>query len=387
MRVSFHLRSELFPYIYTSTQEACSQNVPLDRPLYLDLPNDEDAYHNGQEYLLGDNILVAPITSAGAGPGHVSYQTVWFPPTPAGYWYDLLTGERGAQFITSLSAADIDEFPIYVRGGVPLPMQTYTPRMGTTQITALRVRCYPGRDGQVGTAHLYEDDGVTTLYARGQCATTSLVYKRTGNVAKIFVSRAFGAYAGQPISRRYIFELPDIASPGKVTVNGRKAIYFYDPATSMVTILIAPLPVTRSITVVAYGCVPTGWDMLHAACVQRRIAESATGLNYTGPPSGLLDAALTAAQSPAEQTAVLASAGIALDHKNIATDFYPEAYQDDLFVSPGIVDFNRLTFPNGLTVNLPSHGINDIPVSTIGTQSRSVTFQINGKTYSLSPGS
>jgi alpha-glucosidase (family GH31 glycosyl hydrolase) len=64
MRISAHLRSQLFPYIYTSSEEACAQNVPLDRPVYLDLPNIDAAYHNGQEYLLGDNILVAPIATA-----------------------------------------------------------------------------------------------------------------------------------------------------------------------------------------------------------------------------------------------------------------------------------------------------------------------------------
>ena len=75
MRVSFHLRSELFPYLYTSAAQSARDTVPLDRPLYFDNPREENAYHNAQEFLLGDNLLVAPIVTAGVGPGRVASQT------------------------------------------------------------------------------------------------------------------------------------------------------------------------------------------------------------------------------------------------------------------------------------------------------------------------
>ena len=141
MRTAFHLRDQLFPYLYTSAAESCRDTVPLDRPLYLDHPSDERAYHNAQEYFIGDNLLAAPIVTPGIGPGRVGTQTVWFPPGAS--WYNSFTGEKYAGGTNALVAADINEFPLYVKGGVPIPMQPYTPRMATAPLTTLRVRCYP----------------------------------------------------------------------------------------------------------------------------------------------------------------------------------------------------------------------------------------------------
>jgi len=91
MRIAFHLRSELFPYIYSSVWESCTESVPLTRPMYIEYPAKEEAYRNPQQYFFGDNLLVAPITSPGEGTNEVAHQTVWWPP---GDWYDWFTGER-----------------------------------------------------------------------------------------------------------------------------------------------------------------------------------------------------------------------------------------------------------------------------------------------------
>ena len=184
----------MFPYLYTSAAQSARETVPLDRPLYFDNPRQEDAYHNAQEFLLGDNLLVAPIVSA--GPGRAASPPRRSGSRPAS-WYNVFTGERYAGSTDALVAADINEFPLYVRGGVPVPMQPYTARMGTAPLTTLRVRCYPGADGQTGRSTLYEDDGVTTAYERGQSATTPLSYTRRGAAVTVTVGAARGTWAGQ----------------------------------------------------------------------------------------------------------------------------------------------------------------------------------------------
>jgi hypothetical protein len=70
-----------------------------------------------------------------------------------------------------------------------------------------------------------------------------------------------------------------------------------------------------------------------------------------------LAAAPSNATSPDQKMAVLATAGIALDHKNVATYFYPESYQDLLFVPHGVIDNNTVTLPNGSTIAVPPSGI------------------------------
>ena len=389
MRISFHLRSQLFPYIYTSAEQACRNSIPLNRPLYLDLPDSEDAYHNGQEFLLGDNILVAPIVTAGAGPGHVSYQTVWLPPTESGYWYNLLTGERAAAASNIVAAATIDEFPVYVRGGVPLPMQPYTPRMGVNQVQTLRVCCYPGSESQTGNSTLYEDDGVSSAYKNNESATTSLSYKRSGRSAKISVSAASGHFQGQPEKRSYVFELPDTAKPEQVKINGQTARFSYDQHTFLTTVTVPALPVNQAVTLLIEGYQAAGSDELSRQATLSRlnnivsIQASANGLVAD------LDAALNKATSPEQKNAVLATAGIAIVHKNISACFYPEEYQDLLFVPHGVIDNNAVTMPDGSTIVVPPEGINGSPVIAAAGRRLKVSFTINGKTYDLSslPGS
>src|ERR1051325_3063188 len=91
MRISFHLRSRFFPYTYSSAAEACAESLPLLRPMYLDYPTVESAYHQPQQYFYGDHLLVAPIAEAGAGPRRLGRQVVWF---PEGRWYNFFSNER-----------------------------------------------------------------------------------------------------------------------------------------------------------------------------------------------------------------------------------------------------------------------------------------------------
>lgn len=373
MRVSFHLRSELFPYIYTSAAQSARDTVPLDRPLYLDYGRGENAYHNAQEYLLGDNILVAPIVTAGVGPGRVATQTVWF---PAGTWYNQFTGERYAGGTDALVAADINEFPLYVRGGVPLPMQPYQPRMGTAPLNTLRVRCYPGADGLTGRSTLYEDDGVTTAYERGQSATTPLSYSRHGSVMTVTVGAARGYYAGQPARRTLVIELPDTARATEATLNGRRLAVAYDAATFTNRITLPARPIGQAVAVVIRA-VPGGWDALHGRAADRRV------LGAEPPKNSNLS-------TPGQQDAVLAAMGIGLVHKNEGTYLYHGTVRDLFYAPRGVLDGNQVQV-GGATVALPLSGA---PLEVTGPPHTwrgrtvfapaQVSFAIKGVTYHLS---
>jgi alpha-glucosidase (family GH31 glycosyl hydrolase) len=102
MRRSFRLRSEMMPYLYTSIAQATQDSIPFIRPMYIDHPEIEAAYHNGQEYTFGDNLLVAPIAQPGVGPNRVATQAVWFPEDD---WFDFFTGEKLIPFPSSCEAA------------------------------------------------------------------------------------------------------------------------------------------------------------------------------------------------------------------------------------------------------------------------------------------
>lgn len=245
MKASFGLRSRLMPYLYTSVRQSTADSVPFTRPVYLDRPGVEAAYHQSQEFQFGDNLLVAPIAMPGVGPGRVASQVVWFPPESD--WHDFFTGERFAGGESAIATAGMDEFPLYVRAGVPLPMQPWTARPATAKLEALVLRCYPGKEGVVGTSSVYEDDGVTTGYTRGESATTPLTYVRRGDSVTVTVGPTKGTFNGRPDRRAVVIELP--CTQAGATAEG--GVCSYDAATFTTRVELPPaaLDVARTVTV------------------------------------------------------------------------------------------------------------------------------------------
>ncbi len=365
MRVSFHLRSVLFPYLYTSAAQSARETVPLDRPLYVDNPYAEAAYHNAQEFLLGDDILAAPIVAAGDGPNRVGTQTVWFPP---GVWYNVFSGEDYAGGTDALVAADINEFPLYLRGGVPVPMQPYQARMATAPLTTLRVVCWPGADGKTGRSTLYEDDGETTAYQRGQSAMTPLSYSRKGNSVTVTIGPAKGHYKNQPAVRTVVVELPVTARALKATLNGKPlpaSACVYDAALLTNKITLPARPV-GSVSVVSADAAPANLSSLHAkALVRHRIADGSYETN-------------------------LAAQGIGLVRKNEGAYLFHGAVRDTFYAPPGVIDGNQITVLGGKTLALPK---DSSPLAVRGTSHvwrgktsydpAQVSFKIGGKQYLL----
>jgi alpha-glucosidase (family GH31 glycosyl hydrolase) len=300
MKESFGLRSRLMPYLYTSIHESTADSVPFTRPLYMDYPNVEAAYHNSQEYMYGDNLLVAPIASPGVGPSRVASQAVWFPPGEDN-WFDFFTGERFGGGESAVASAPIDQFPLFVRGGVPLPMQPWNPRPGTAPLDTLLLRCYPGRDGITTTSALYEDDGQTTGYQKGESATTALTYTRTGDDVTITIAATKGTYTNQPKTRALTLELPN-TQPG-VTVDDAKTTY--DPATFTTRIELPAAPIDAERTVKVHVA-ETPADQVTAAATNKHF-EALTGMPYDRWRQSALDhdSAMWAAISAAQGIAVL----------------------------------------------------------------------------------
>ena len=69
------------------------------------------------QYLLGDELLVSPVTEPGRDRGAVYL--------PAGEWVDLFTGERHMGPVVVERPVPLDEIPVYVRlpGSPALPAE------------------------------------------------------------------------------------------------------------------------------------------------------------------------------------------------------------------------------------------------------------------------
>ncbi|RYG75552.1 DUF5110 domain-containing protein [bacterium] len=335
MRKSFHIRSELFPYIYTSTAQSTRDSVPLNRSLYIDAPEDAASYQNGQEFLFGDNILVAPIASPGIGPGRVAHQSVYF---PRGFnWFNTFTGEKFEGGTEALCAATMDEFPLFAKAGVPIPMQPYTDRMTSAPLSTLRVRVFPGENGETGTSQLYEDDGDSQAYKSGAFATTPLSYTRKGNNIEIRVGATKGSFKGQLTSRALKIELPATQQATAVNVDGQAVPVTYDAATSTNTILVSARPIGKAAVIKVTAADADFTALANKAQAMRMTAL--TGRNFAPQSSrDLLKNALAGDVTSEQYPEALAVVGVGMVRKNLSPTFINGEVRDIFYAPEGVLD-------------------------------------------------
>ena len=101
------LRERLVPYLAEEARSSIRTSKPLMRPLYFDHPNDEEVWRHPIQWMLGDDILVAPVIEAGA--------TSWRVYLPAGEWVHVWTGAASTGPSSVTVDVPIDRIPVFLR--------------------------------------------------------------------------------------------------------------------------------------------------------------------------------------------------------------------------------------------------------------------------------
>ena len=186
-------RYRLLPYIYSHAAEIASDGSTLMRPLVFDFASDAKALDQKYEYMFGRSLLVSPVTE----PGVTLWQT--YLPVNEGGWYDYYTGRHyeGGQSVTTTVAADY--IPVFVRAGSIIPLKDD------------EVLLYPGANG---TFTLYEDDGVTRDYEKGQCSRITFQWDNAQH--KLTIDKRVGKY--QDMAARRTFRVK-VAGGAQTTIN------------------------------------------------------------------------------------------------------------------------------------------------------------------------
>jgi hypothetical protein len=251
------LRESLLPYTYTLAADASQTGLPMDRPLYLDYPDQPAAYQNPTEYLYGPEVLVAPVTT----PGDVASTTVWFPP---GRWVDYFTGATFTGPSTATLSVPLDQMPVFVRQGGIIPEEPATG--GTGSPRSLTYLVYPGASGSFD---LYGDAGSGLGYTKGQrtdtAVTTSTVSPANGAPAiRVTIGAARGSYPGAPSSISTTVKMVDVTRPTQVVLGGRRMLeqpasgggWSYQASTATLTVDLGSRSVDQTTSVVVTGARP-----------------------------------------------------------------------------------------------------------------------------------
>ncbi len=168
------LRYQLLSYNYTLAWQARETGLPFMRALWLQYPKDERAIGVGNEYLWGRDLLIAPVFQKGATNRELYL--------PAGKWYDWWNNglHLGRRPITR--AVDLATMPIYVRQGAIVPIDPIRQYTGEKVDAPLTIRIYRGKDGDYT---LYEDDGESLDYLKGDAVLTRFQWNNRDSILKI----------------------------------------------------------------------------------------------------------------------------------------------------------------------------------------------------------
>lgn len=220
LRNTIQRRYEMIPYIYTMARASHDTGVSLCRPMYYDYPSEDNAYTFTNQYMYGDNMLVAPVITA--GKDGYSEVEVWL---PEGDWYENATGTmlKGNQVYTRRFA--LDEIPVYVKAGSILPFHVEKNRRLTANDAAYSLNVFPGGDGRFT---IYEDNGNDRDYDTN-FATTEVTSRNNGNKLTVNISPRVGSYTDMPASRSYEVKVLATLPPESVTVDGVAVNYRYVP--------------------------------------------------------------------------------------------------------------------------------------------------------------
>ena len=224
------LRYALMPYIYTAARQAYDTGVSLCRPLYYEWPEVNNAYLFEDEYMFGDDILVAPVVTKPESDGMTARRT-WL---PEGRWFDVCRNKvvEGNRTFTDRYA--MEEIPYFFRAGSVIvnnpPMMNLN-----TRPDRLILKVVPGGNGQT---KLYEDEGDTEGYKQGAYTTTTISHE--GNTLTILPRE--GKFAGMPESRSYTVEFLAVNRPNAVVINGSlvaESEWKYDAQRRLLTVNVA----------------------------------------------------------------------------------------------------------------------------------------------------
>lgn len=208
IRKYLRLRYELLPFLYTTLEEAHRFGVPLFRPLVLNYQEDPNTYNIDDEFMIGNDLLVAPVLKP-----DVTQRLVYL---PKGAWYDYWTSKKYSGGTMIRVEAPLETVPMFVRAGAIIPLAPAMNFVGEKPWDPITFAIYAD-DGHASTA-LYEDDGLSPAYRQDAFRWTVVNVFRSGEGYRIKVKAPQGSYNPGPRKLRFVIKSAGGAAHKAVTI-------------------------------------------------------------------------------------------------------------------------------------------------------------------------
>ena len=137
---------------------------------------------------------------------------------PKGKWINYWTGEtvKGNKTILA-TVPETRGGSLFIREGAIIPYQKPTQFIGENALDTIELRIYPC---QSSSYTLWEDDGITFAYEKGDFSKTKIDCADAGQNTEIIFNPIEGQYEGMPKERTWELEIFSDTRPVHLLVNG-----------------------------------------------------------------------------------------------------------------------------------------------------------------------
>ncbi len=156
VRFFTRLKARLMPYIYKTAIETSKTGIPTMRAMVLEYPEDRNCSYLDKQYMLGDNLLVAPIFND-------KMQAEYY--LPEGKWTSFFTEElyEGGKWISE--NCDYLSIPLMAREGAIIAVGSRDDKADYRYEDGVELRIYALGDKQTSSVTVYSKYGHEKLNA------------------------------------------------------------------------------------------------------------------------------------------------------------------------------------------------------------------------------
>lgn len=213
-KAAIELKYQLFPYLYTYSRKAHDIGLPITRGLFMEYPNDAEAAKIDNQFIFGEELLVAPVLKKGE-----RVKRVYF---PDGEWIDF--NDKKTEYLGGEKLpykAPLNTIPIFVKKGSIIPMMPIMQYIGEKRDYPVTFHIFPNYEDEKASFTLYEDEGENQDYLKDIFSKTNIICttKATGYDIEITPEdRGFR----QSDKRNFVLSILTEQKPKFVLVNGKE---------------------------------------------------------------------------------------------------------------------------------------------------------------------
>ena len=214
VRTFTRLKASLMPYLYKTSVDTSRSGVPTMRSMVLEFTGDRNCWYLDKQYMLGDNLLVAPIfNDESVGSFYL----------PQGTWTDFFTGEEIMGGVWTEKTYDYLHLPLMVRENSIVALGACDDKPDYDYADGVELRVYALTDGQ---------ECATVVYDMQQKADLQVSITKSADTITIKPKNA----GGKPYTVRLVNVQAASASGAAMTVDGKDTILTPEADTVTVTL-------------------------------------------------------------------------------------------------------------------------------------------------------